>query len=240
MTIALHRPPGQIASGFGMRNGRMHYGVDFSWMRPDHVQDWNVYAAAAGTIVHSRPLGAFGNLTILDHGNDVETYYAHQARFIRTRGNVDELEKLGIIGGSGADGPNTYAPHLHFELRIRGKPVDPMPYFTAGAGGATPIEQKGTTIMRVIRNKTTDEFARVGEHSVLMLTERNAKIEATIWNADKKPFDVSDAGFAQLVKDATDEGQRFAKQIASLIQATGNPGEMPGGTYTFTGTATPA
>src|SRR5690554_5499206 len=129
-TAVLSRPsPGSITSGFGPRTGggsSFHQGIDFSWAK-NGVQNWNIYAAADGTIEFAGYSGGFGNLIIINHGNNRKTYYAHQARFIKTSGKVKRGDIIGIIGNTGA----SLGAHLHFEYRINGTPVDPMPYFSA-------------------------------------------------------------------------------------------------------------
>lgn len=140
MVIALSRPsPGQITSGFGNRAGGLHEGIDFGW-----GNGWTIYAAASGVVRWAAPgagYGArYGNLTIIDHGG-FETRYAHQTQmWVRDGYKVSAGEGIGLIGGSGERGLNTYAPHLHFELLVGGKRVNPALYLAAPAGGeVTPI-----------------------------------------------------------------------------------------------------
>lgn len=141
--MQLHRPsPGLISSYFGPRTGpgsSVHQGIDFSWSN-NGVQNWNIYAAQSGVIEQTSYVSGYGNLTIINHGNGYKTWYAHQARFTRYAGQrVDAGEIIGIIGNTGA----SFGAHLHFELRVHGVPVDPMPYFSSTAGGGgTPIEEE--------------------------------------------------------------------------------------------------
>jgi murein DD-endopeptidase MepM/ murein hydrolase activator NlpD len=67
----------------------------------------------------------YGNTTIVDHGGGVATLYAHQSVFSVATG--DEVVRGQRIGEAGATGFAT-GPHLHFEVRVNGTPVDPLPY----------------------------------------------------------------------------------------------------------------
>lgn len=123
----LVRPvPGAITSGFGMRYHpilgytRMHTGVD---MHADYGTP--IKAAASGRIIFAGVRGGYGNCIIIDHGGGMTTLYGHQSSL-----NVsydDHVSAGDVIGYVGASGLAT-GPHLHFEVRINGKPVDPAPY----------------------------------------------------------------------------------------------------------------
>ena len=84
--------------------------------------------AADGVVVHSEYSGAYGRTVVVDHGQGVHTYYAHLSRFNVIAGQ--ELHRGDIVGLSGASGRAT-SPHLHYEVRLRGSPVNPYPYLKA-------------------------------------------------------------------------------------------------------------
>jgi murein DD-endopeptidase MepM/ murein hydrolase activator NlpD len=118
--------PGPITSGFGMRvhpilhTQRMHTGIDFGASTGTPIR-----AAADGVVVVAEVRGGYGNTVILDHGNTLATLYAHQSRIAVTAGQT--VAKGTIVGYVGSTGLAT-GPHLHFEVRVTGNPVDPMKY----------------------------------------------------------------------------------------------------------------
>ncbi len=111
---------GPVTSGFGTRWGRMHEGIDIAV--PSGTP---VHAAAAGTVVYSGTLGGYGNIVVIDHGNGLSTSYAHNSSL-----NVAQGAYVGVgsvIALSGNTGHST-GPHVHFEVRVNGAPVDPTRY----------------------------------------------------------------------------------------------------------------
>ncbi len=111
---------GRISSRYGTRWGRMHYGLDLAVPIGTPVR-----AAADGRITWSGGRGTYGNLVIIDHGMGVETRYAHNSRLAVKAG--DQVKRGQIIAYSGNTGRST-GPHIHFEIRRRGKAVDPEKY----------------------------------------------------------------------------------------------------------------
>jgi murein DD-endopeptidase MepM/ murein hydrolase activator NlpD len=110
---------GVVTSGFGYRWGRMHEGIDIA--APSGTP---IHAAASGTVIYTGYMGGYGNLTIIDHGNGLATAYAHQSGFAVGGGHVSQGAVIGYVGSTG----NSTGPHLHFEVRVNGNPVDPMGY----------------------------------------------------------------------------------------------------------------
>ncbi len=111
---------GVVVSGFGMRWGRMHEGIDIgcAFGAPNR-------AAAAGTVIHSGWLGGYGNLVVIDHGNGLSTAYAHATSLLVSVGQaVSQGETVSLVGSTG----NSSGPHLHFEVRVNGSAVDPLFY----------------------------------------------------------------------------------------------------------------
>jgi murein DD-endopeptidase MepM/ murein hydrolase activator NlpD len=110
---------GPIVSGYGMRWGRMHEGVDIAagYGSP-------IVAAAAGNVIYAGWMGGYGNLIIIDHGNGLATAYAHQSSFVVGGGSVSQGQTIGYVGCTG----HCYGPHLHFEVRVNGAAVDPLGY----------------------------------------------------------------------------------------------------------------
>jgi murein DD-endopeptidase MepM/ murein hydrolase activator NlpD len=110
---------GPVVSGFGMRWGRMHEGVDIAagYGTPIH-------AAASGTVIYAGWMGGYGNLVIIDHGNGLATAYGHQSSFAVGGGSVSQGQVIGYVGCTG----HCFGPHVHFEVRVNGSPVDPLGY----------------------------------------------------------------------------------------------------------------
>lgn len=111
---------GVITSGFGLRWGRMHEGVDIA--APTGT---TIVAAAAGTVVIAGWSGGYGNLVVVDHGGGLATAYAHQSAISVGVGQwVEQGQAVGAVGSTG----HSTGPHLHLEVRIGGAPVDPLGY----------------------------------------------------------------------------------------------------------------
>ncbi len=120
---------GQITSRFGYRRLRiggtnMHYGVDIDGNVGDPIR-----SATAGTVTFSGWRGGFGYLVIVENGN-TEYYYAHASQLLVSVGQ--QVEPGQLIARVGATG-NVTGPHLHFEIRVEGTPVDPLPILEARA-----------------------------------------------------------------------------------------------------------
>jgi len=123
----LVRPvPGRITSGFGPRlhpilgYTRMHTGVDMTAPLGQGIR-----AGAAGTVIVAGTYGGYGLTVIIDHGGGMTTLYAHQSKLYVSRG--ESVAAGDTVGEAGATGLAT-GPHLHFEVRINGTPVDPAEY----------------------------------------------------------------------------------------------------------------
>jgi murein DD-endopeptidase MepM/ murein hydrolase activator NlpD len=110
---------GPVVSPFGMRWGRLHTGIDIAvpYGTPIH-------ASAAGTVIFAGWMGGYGNFVIIDHGGGLATAYAHQSSIAVGGGSVSQGQVIGYVGCTG----HCFGPHLHFEVRINGTPVDPMGY----------------------------------------------------------------------------------------------------------------
>ncbi|MBT7150924.1 MAG: peptidoglycan DD-metalloendopeptidase family protein [Deltaproteobacteria bacterium] len=111
---------GTISSGFGLRHGRMHDGIDIT-------KDGNreVRSAAAGTVVFSGIKKGYGRTIIISHGNRLTTLYAHNAKLYIKKGN--RVRRGTIIAKMGNSGKSN-GVHLHFEVRLRNKPQNPLRY----------------------------------------------------------------------------------------------------------------
>lgn len=121
-------PPaaGRITSRFGMRfhpilkYNRMHNGIDFGggYGAP-------VYATGSGVVISTSKLGGYGNAIIIEHGRGMSSVYGHLSRIMVSSGStVKRGQRIGSIGSSGL----STGPHLHFEIRQNGRPVNPAAY----------------------------------------------------------------------------------------------------------------
>ncbi len=112
---------GTISSRFGMRDGRMHEGIDI--LAPGGTA---VRAASYGVVLYAgNGMRGYGNAIVLDHGEEVTTLYGHLRSF-RVRSG-DAVAAGGVIGTVGDTG-NATTTHLHFEIRMEGEGVDPEKY----------------------------------------------------------------------------------------------------------------
>jgi murein DD-endopeptidase MepM/ murein hydrolase activator NlpD len=122
-----------ISSGFGYRSdpfsgeAAFHSGLDFRG--PVGAP---IYAAAAGRVSFAGVKSGYGNCIEISHGNGMVTRYAHMSAFRAHVGqDVAAGEAIGAIGSSG----RSTGPHLHFEVRINDRPVNPRPFLEAARQG---------------------------------------------------------------------------------------------------------
>jgi murein DD-endopeptidase MepM/ murein hydrolase activator NlpD len=111
---------GPVTSPFGQRWGRLHAGLDIGVPSGTPVR-----SADAGRVVLSGPTGGYGNYICIQHTRSLSTCYAHNSRLGARKG--DRVRQGQVIARSGNTG-NSTGPHLHFETRVNGKPVDPKRY----------------------------------------------------------------------------------------------------------------
>jgi murein DD-endopeptidase MepM/ murein hydrolase activator NlpD len=118
-----------ISSGFGYRKdpftggGAFHAGLDFRGPRGAPIK-----AAAKGVVSFAGVKQGYGNCIEIDHGNGLMTRYAHMSRFHAKLGEaVAPGQLIGAIGNTG----RSTGPHLHFEVRINNRPVNPRPFLEA-------------------------------------------------------------------------------------------------------------
>ncbi len=115
-----------LTSGFGMRNHpvlggrRQHQGIDLA--APTGTP---VYATADGVVGRADLYSSYGLFISLEHGASMETRYAHLSRLAVAAG--DSVKKGDLIGYGGSTGRST-GPHLHYEVRVEGLAVNPIPY----------------------------------------------------------------------------------------------------------------
>lgn len=114
---------GVFTSGFGLRRHplfgirRMHTGQDIAAPYGTPVQ-----AAADGRVIYTGWFGGYGKIVVLDHGQNISTLYAHLSQILTRTG--DQVRRGEVIGRVGSTGYST-GPHVHFEVRVDGRPIDP-------------------------------------------------------------------------------------------------------------------
>lgn len=102
------------------RRRRLHTGIDFAGNYGSSIT-----AAEAGNIIFAGWYGGYGNTVIVDHGKGITTLYGHTSRIVVKEGqNVERGQAIAAVGSTGF----STGPHLHFEVRENGRPVDPRPY----------------------------------------------------------------------------------------------------------------
>lgn len=116
---------GPVASRYGARgHDGWHAGIDVTAPIGTVVR-----AARAGTVSFAGRQGRYGRLVVIDHGDGTTSWYAHLARDVVHEG--ERVRQGEVIGRSGRSG-NATGPHLHFEIRYDGTPVDPLPFLEGG------------------------------------------------------------------------------------------------------------
>jgi murein DD-endopeptidase MepM/ murein hydrolase activator NlpD len=122
---------GRLTGTFGERmdpfsgEGAFHTGVDISSQYGDAVR-----VAADGVVIEADTRAGYGRLVVVDHGYGVTTYYGHLSSFSVLAG--EQLRRGDAIGNVGVSGRST-GPHVHYEVRINGAPVNPMRYLRYAA-----------------------------------------------------------------------------------------------------------
>lgn len=111
---------GVITSGFGLRWGRLHAGVDIA-----NDTGTPIVAAARGVVIAAEWYGGYGNAVLIDHGGGLVTLYGHMSAFKVSGGEtVNQGQLIGLMGSTG----NSTGPHCHFEVRVGGEPINPVPF----------------------------------------------------------------------------------------------------------------
>ncbi len=110
----------EISSSYGAPRGRStHRGIDLSAPAGTPVR-----ATADGRVIFAGRSGSFGRLVVIDHGNGWETRFAHLKRIKVEKGK--KVRRGALVGTVGKSG-NASGPHLHYEIRLQDRPVDPRP-----------------------------------------------------------------------------------------------------------------
>jgi murein DD-endopeptidase MepM/ murein hydrolase activator NlpD len=111
---------GSVSSEYGPRWGTEHEGIDIAAGSGSAIR-----AAGAGVVKKASWYGGYGNAVIIDHGNGVQTLYGHASKLNVKEG--DRVQAGQLIAKVGSTGDST-GPHLHFEVEVDGKKVNPRPW----------------------------------------------------------------------------------------------------------------
>lgn len=123
--VTLHLPISEktstvITSRFGSRGGGYHTGLDIATSTGTPI-----HAVADGKVIQAGWQGSYGNLVIIDHGNGVQTYYAHcSSIYVSVGDTVETGDTIAAVGSTG----NSTGPHLHLEVRVNGEIKNPQNY----------------------------------------------------------------------------------------------------------------
>lgn len=117
---------GTVTSGFGERPNPMGAGTEFHpGIDIAAAEGTPIRAASGGRVVAAGPEGGYGNVVVLDNGNGVTTRYGHCSQiFSRVGQTVDAGSVIAAVGSTG----RSTGPHVHFEVRVGDKPVDPASF----------------------------------------------------------------------------------------------------------------
>jgi len=111
---------GTVVSPFGMRWGRLHAGIDIA--APTGTP---VVASASGRVAYAGSMSGYGLIVVIQHAGSIATAYAHNSSLAVAPGqSVSRGQVIASVGCTG----HCYGPHVHFEVRVNGTPVDPMGY----------------------------------------------------------------------------------------------------------------
>ncbi len=117
---------GYFTSGFGVRRSpfggkvKMHEGLDIA-----NHPGTPIYATADGVVIYADSKSGYGQTVIIDHGYGLETWYGHTRKILVSKGEkIRRGDTIALLGNSGM----STGPHLHYEVRVNGTPVDPLSY----------------------------------------------------------------------------------------------------------------
>lgn len=169
---------GKVGSGFRSADRPNHGGIDYPVPAGTPVR-----AAKAGNIIRAFTSSTYGNVLYVDHGNGMTTRYAHLRQFFKTTGPVQQGEIIARSGGvPGEPGAGrTTGAHLHFEVLMNGKSVDPELYLQGVAAVQVPPANVQPKIKQIILPKG---FKQVGS---IIYTPTNQQIPVTAKSASEVP-----------------------------------------------------
>lgn len=164
------------SSDFGYRRdpfrggAAFHAGLDLTGSTGEAI-----HAAADGVVVRAGWWAGYGKVVVVDHGNGIETRYGHLSRFHVKTGDV--IRQGQVIGGMGSTGRST-GTHLHFEIRLDGRPIDPQPFLDLAAFGLDAPAAPRATVIAPITIAQDEPFAPVADDDMVMAGGRTWQLRA--------------------------------------------------------------
>ncbi|WP_017668081.1 M23 family metallopeptidase [Sandarakinorhabdus sp. AAP62] len=161
------------SSDFGYRSdpfhggGAFHAGIDMTGKTGDAI-----HAAADGVVVRAGWWAGYGKVVVIDHGNGLETRYGHMTRFHVKEGDV--IRQGQVVGGMGSTGRST-GTHLHFEIRLDGRAVDPQPFLDLASFGVDAPVRSRPTVIAPLNIASDEPFAPLVSDDMVMAGGRSWK-----------------------------------------------------------------
>ena len=158
------------SSEFGYRSdpfhggGAFHAGLDLTGQTGEMI-----HAAANGVVVRAGWWGGYGKVVVIDHGNGMETRYGHLSRFHVKEGDV--IRQGQVIGGMGSTGRST-GTHLHFEIRLDGRPLDPQPFLDLASFGIDAPARTPVRVAAPVEFNSDEPFAPLADDDMVMAAGR--------------------------------------------------------------------
>jgi murein DD-endopeptidase MepM/ murein hydrolase activator NlpD len=162
------------SSDFGYRSdpfhggGAFHAGIDLTGSIGDAI-----HAAADGVVVRAGWWAGYGKVVVVDHGNGMETRYGHLSRFHVKEGDI--IRQGQVIGGMGSTGRST-GTHLHFEIRLDGRPVDPQPFLDLAGFGLEAPARARPAMATPLAIASDDPYSPVADGDEVMAGGRAWKV----------------------------------------------------------------
>jgi lipoprotein NlpD len=148
---------GDLSSGFGMRHGRRHDGIDIRAKKGTPIA-----AAADGEVVYSKRMRGYGNLVLIKHSDDLFTVYAHNSvNLVRQGKKVKEGDIIAKVGSTG----RATGPHLHFEVREGTKARNPLFFLPKNQYARKWEEGKGSGHKDTERGDDDAETGNAGDEA---------------------------------------------------------------------------
>lgn len=153
------------SSDFGYRRdpfrGRaaFHAGLDLTGSTGDAI-----HAAADGVVVRAGWWAGYGKVVVIDHGNGIETRYGHMSRFHVKAG--DRIRQGQVVGGMGSTGRST-GTHLHFEIRLDGRPLDPQPFLDLASYGLNAPPAARPVVIAPVTIAQNEPFAPLADNDMV-------------------------------------------------------------------------
>jgi len=164
------------SSDFGYRadpfhgGGAFHAGVDMLGGSGEAI-----HTAADGVVVRAGWWAGYGKVVVVDHGNGLETRYGHLSRFHVKEG--DTVRQGQVIGGMGSTGRST-GTHLHFEIRVDGRAVDPQPFLDLASFGLKTVPQSRPAVLAPLNIASDEPFAPLADGDEVMAGGRQWKVRS--------------------------------------------------------------